>query len=62
VEEGLKLQGEGLVSVVQVTGVPRHFGHDVEVLRRQRCEQLGLLPHSGGLQERCGVTTDDTCG
>jgi hypothetical protein len=24
-------------------------------LRRQRCEQLGLLPHSGGLQERCAA-------
>jgi hypothetical protein len=42
VEEEWKLQGEGLVSAVRVVaGVPRHSGHDVEVLQRHQCDQLG---------------------
>jgi hypothetical protein len=49
-----------MVSAVQVAaGVPRHSGHDVEVLRRQRCEQLGTAaPFWWAARGVCGVTDE----
>jgi hypothetical protein len=44
---------EGGAHIREGRGCLRHFDHDDEVLWWWRCEQLGCLPHSGGLRGRC---------